>query len=100
MKRLRKPHIVISALLAGIAVIAALSPQAVQQVLTLFESNNPLTSQHFKVVLNSASTTNTFRVKDGSREVTVALCGLTALGEGHLLEGKSRDYLQRLLDIG
>jgi micrococcal nuclease len=94
-----RPGLLIS-LLGAIALIAQLSPQSVQQVFSLFQSDALGQSKHYTVVPEAFHDGDSFTVKDGSREIKVVLCGLDAPELEQALGTQARDRLRGLIAQG
>jgi endonuclease YncB( thermonuclease family) len=99
MKLFRRPGLLIS-LLGAIALIAQLSPQSVQQVFSLFESEELGQSKHYTVVPEAIHDGDSLTVKDGPREIKVVLCGLDAPELEQALGTQARDRLRGLVAQG
>jgi endonuclease YncB( thermonuclease family) len=87
-------------LLGAIALIAQLSPQSVQQVFSLFESDELGQSKHYTVVPEAIHDGDSLTVKDGPQEIKVVLCGLDAPELEQALGIQARDRLRGLVAQG
>jgi micrococcal nuclease len=99
MKLSSRPGLLFS-LLGAIALIAQLSPQSVQQVLSLLESDELGQSKHYTVMPEAIHDGDSLTVKDGPREIKVVLCGLDAPELEQALGTQARDRLRGMVAQG
>lgn len=86
--------------LLGCAVVARLSPQTFERLISNSTPAAAGTSEHYQLVEGSVYDGDTFRVSNGSGEIKVRLCGLDAPEMKQAMGTESRDHLRALISKG
>jgi endonuclease YncB( thermonuclease family) len=99
IKSLKKTWVILPLLLAGIVVVAKLSPRNTYRLLAAAGLVN-FDSQHFQLVEGSIKDGNTLRVTNGKKELNIELCGIDVPETEQALGIESRDHLRKLVAQG
>ena len=84
-------------LLAG-AIAVKVVPRS--QAFSQMSDRDTDNSQHYELVADSVHDGDSFRVRDGDREIRVRLCGIDSPEKDQALGTESRDYLRNLIAQG